>query len=655
MSRSSRFQLPPWIVLLLLPLPLHGGEAVWRPLGPAGGTFNNIALAPSDPEILYVSTPVSTIYKTTDGGESWVDVSSDTFKATSAPPIAVDPTNPDIVLAGTLRSADGGGTWIDISDQLAVGPFIFQQERYVFNPQDPNIVYVGQNGPDGVWKSTDGGLSWVRIIIGADAGFTLDIDPQNPDNLYVSTPSDGVYRTTDAGASWQAPNTWPGGIFRSRIAVDPVTPSTVYAAAEDGLGLRRSLNSGIDWHVLSTVPSTLADLAIDPTTPMTLYAPSYGSGLFKSVDGGSNWSPIGTGASLALATAVLIDPSVPSTLYLGLNGREGLVKSVDGGITWSAIHRGVLRGHSIQSIAVDPSDPDRIYAGALDGGVYLSTDRGQTWSLRLSSGGFFFAIAVDPVNPAIAYVANSDRVFKTTNQGADWEQTASLGFLRDLVVAPSDPQSLYASGPSSLWRSTDGGHTWTDASGDLPASNIIDLAVDPTNATTVYGAGSSGIFRTVDGGAHWTSIVNGLPIAETNAIDIDPSAPNILYAASSGRIYKTTSSGTTWSLLPASPSTGPVKKLRVSNTDPSVLYVAADLRVFRSADGGTSWKQLDEGLSTSGDFPLAAQDIAIAPDDPLRAFVGTAGASVFGLEAVAPIFVDGFESGDTSAWTIGVP
>ncbi len=614
----------------LIALPLFGDDS-WRSIGPEGGGFREIARSASNPLVLYAGSGAGAVYKSTDGGQNWIDVTSDTVAIGQVSAIAVDPSNPDIVFASATRSTDGGASWEFIGDDLWVGGVMCPQERYAINPQDSSIVYLGQNCFEGVWKSTDGGTSWTRIIVSsAGGGYTLDIDPVDPDNVYVATPSNGVFRTTDAGMTWQAPATWPGGTFITRIVVDPLTPSTVYVRTDQGL--RRSLNSGIDWEAFSTSSRAFEDLAIDPVMSSTLYGTDYRSGFFKSADGGVTWSAIGTGTSTELAITVLVDPVTPTTLFLGLNGREGVAKSTDSGATWTTANKG-LRGHSVQSMAVDPTDGSNLYAGAFDGGVYRSTDGGETWSLGSGlTSSFFFGIVVDRVSPATVYAAGSGTVYKSTDHGANWIPTAgSFSFLYALAISPSVPSTLYAGGFSdfSIARSSDGGDSWTVINNGLSGTYVYDIAVDPLAAANVYAATSDGAYKSSDSGDSWTPLSVGPGGNSVYSMDIDPIAPAIVYAGANDAVYKSSDGGDSWTLLPGSPGLNYLSFLRLAPSDPEVIYVTNG-SVYRSFDGGASWSEHVAGLSVNGGLrTVGTVSLAIDPEDPLRAWVGTAGAGVF--------------------------
>ena len=148
---------------------------------------------------------------------------------------------------------------------------------------------------------------------------------------------------------------------------------------------------------------TINALAIDPQTPSTLYAGTSGGGVFQSPDGGASWRAINTGLTIPYINALAIDPQTPSTLYTGTNG-AGVFQSPDGGASWRAINSG-LTDTIIKALAIDPVSPSALYAGASMGGVFLSTDGGASWS-AINTGltsTYIFALAIDPQTPSTLY------------------------------------------------------------------------------------------------------------------------------------------------------------------------------------------------------------------------------------------------------------
>jgi hypothetical protein len=286
------------------------------------------------------------------------------------------------------------------------------------------------------------------------------------------TPALGVWSFTalicavslvaSAHAARAGVNVWtthgPYGVYTHALAIDPTTPSTLYAGTESGVF--RSTDSGASWNPVNTglsdssglAPSVFA-LAIDPTAPSTLYAGLVqscgvgcsGGGAFQSTDSGASWSAVNTGLSdssgLAPSVAALaIDPTTPSTLYAGTEG-QGIFQSTNRGASWTAINTG-LTNPQLTALAIDPKTPSTLYAGTYEdntfrsGGVFKSTNSGGSWTAVNTglppgpNGPIVHVLAIDPTTPSTLYAGTFSPyagtysgVFKSTNSGGSWTAT----------------------------------------------------------------------------------------------------------------------------------------------------------------------------------------------------------------------------------------
>jgi len=293
----------------------------------------------------------------------------------------------------------------------------------VIDPLAPAVLYAGSDG-GGVFRSTDRGSHWTAANTGLIAVNTphgnyhvcsLAIDPLTPTTLYAGTEDRGVFRSTDRGSHWTAANTGLAREWICALAIDPLTPATLYAVASpqdlaSRGGVFRSTDNGDHWtRVTARIKGSLV---IDPLTPATLYASAgYGGfGVFRSMDGGATWNERGRETDLHgyEVLSLAIDPLTPSTLYAGTH-RDGVFRSTDSGATWSATNTG-LPQLSIQCLAVDSRTPATLYAGIYYGGVFRSTDSGSHWT-ALNTGladRRVLSLAINPVTPSILYAGTFD-------------------------------------------------------------------------------------------------------------------------------------------------------------------------------------------------------------------------------------------------------
>jgi photosystem II stability/assembly factor-like uncharacterized protein len=324
----------------------------------------------------------------------------------------------------------------------------------------------------------------------------------------------GVVRSSDGGVTWKEFNRGLRPDEVGVMAMDPTNPDKLYAASATGLarnngattlGLFRSTDRGNNWQTNTSlaVVGNIAALAINPVTPSTMYAGLY-AGIFKSIDGGSSWSKLNLGANI---TAIAIDPATPATLYVGSYG--GPFKSTDGGDSWNQINIG-LPDSTVLSLAIDPVTPGTLYAGTYYG-IYKSTNGGGNWSLintGLTSSGVS-KLVIDPVTPATVYAvtvgaydgSEAPAVLKSTDRGTTWSRlvTGMLSSISDFAVDPVSPTTLYMAGYGGLVKSIDGGKSWGQLTGGATIISAYSVIIDPTHPATLYVGTNSGLYIVAQG------------------------------------------------------------------------------------------------------------------------------------------------------------
>jgi photosystem II stability/assembly factor-like uncharacterized protein len=302
--------------------------------------------------------------------------------------LAIDPATPRILYAashtqGIYKSINGGGSWSVINNGL---PFIKVITSLAIDPLTPTTLYAG-TGSSGIYKSTNGGGNWTEVNTGLNIAFeyyisVLAIDPSTPATLYAGT-ADGVVRSTNGGGNWI--NIGLADKDVNALVIDPAAPGTLYAGTYME-GVYKSTNGGGDWNPVNNglTDDLVYALAINPVTPATLYAGTDMGGVFKSTDSGDNWYPVNTGLppypgfpdDYLTVNSLVIDPLLPTTLYAGLgldpgattypNLAGGVFKSTDGGETWNTVGNG-LTDYPINALAINHAAQADLYA-AIDGG-----------------------------------------------------------------------------------------------------------------------------------------------------------------------------------------------------------------------------------------------------------------------------------------------
>ena len=281
-------------------------------------------------------------------------------------------------------------------------------------------------------------------------------------------------------------------------------------------------------------------LAIDPSTPSTLYAGTEGQGVFKSTDSGGSWFRANIGLTNLDVRALAIDPSHSAILYAGAYATTGssccvLFKSTDSGATWVRASTG-LPYSTVESIAIDPATPSTLFAGTGILGVYKSTNSGGTWAEANTGlpGRMVSSLAIDPVTPATLYVGMDFRgIFKSTDSGGSWAEANSglpdfgVGLSGPaLAINPTTPTTLYAGTDRGVFKSTNSGGTWAAINSGL---TVLALTINPVAPNTLYAAGF-GVYESTNGGGNWVAVNTGLPSRTVNALALDPTGATTLFA-----------------------------------------------------------------------------------------------------------------------------
>jgi hypothetical protein len=296
-----------------------------------------------------------------------------------------------------------------------------------------------------------------------------------------------------------------------------------------------------------------------PTTSGVIQPVYAGGPLFRSADAAVTWIPSSTGIARGSFYALAVSPSSPSVIYAGADDENAgdVFKSADGGNTWVAVSAG-LTDARVHALAVDPTTPSTVYAGSRSAGVFKSADGGGTWSATALKAAFVTALAVDPATPSTVYAGtDSSGFYKSTDGGTTWaiaSDALSASSIHSIVINPSAPANLYAATSTGVYKSTDGGKTWISANSGIFDENVNAIAINPRNPSLLFAATNSfGIFRSLNAGSFWLASNSGIPSSTAgvpvSALAIDPNS-GAVYAAigqsNVSRIYKS-SDGISWS------------------------------------------------------------------------------------------------------------
>ncbi len=643
-----------------------------RGIGPAlmSGRVADIAVHPQDPSTWYVAVGSGSVWSTHNAGTSWEAIFDDEGSY-SIGCIALDPGHPEIVWVGTgenvggrhvgygdgvYRSLDGGKSWenVGLKESQHIG-------RIAIDPRDSNVVFVAAQGPlwspggdRGLFKTTDGGKSWDKILGAGDYTGVNDVllDPRNPDVLYAATherhrtvaalvnggPGSGIHKSTDGGKSWREleqglPEEDMGKIG---LALSPQNPDVLYAAIELAHrkgGVWRSANGGGSWEKRSdrvaggTGPHYYQEIFASPHRFDRLYFMDVR--LHVSEDGGKTFTNIEGKHKHVDNHALAFNPDDPNYLLAGCDG--GLYESWDLGQSWKFVSN--LPVTQFYKVAVDNDEPFyNIYGGTQDNatqGGPSRTDnvngiRNSDWFITVFGDGH--QPAVDPTNSDIIYsqwqqgnLVRHDRrtgeiVFIQPQPAADepWDR---FNWDSPILISPHDPRTLYFAS-QRVWRSDDRGDSWRPISGDL--TRALDRLRLPL------------LERVQSWDAPW-DVWAMSKYGTITSLAQSPADANLIYAGTDdGLIQVTEDGGRSWRKideLPGVPQEFFVNDIKADLHDAGTAYVVVDRHkvgdfkpyVLKSTDRGRSW------TSIAGDLPDRHIAWRIVQDHelPRLLFVGT--------------------------------
>ncbi|HEX5966481.1 MAG TPA: SBBP repeat-containing protein, partial [Pyrinomonadaceae bacterium] len=414
-----------------------------------------------------------------------------------------------------------GGEWDEFSRGIAVDAAGNAHVVGTTNSRNFPVVPGALRTRSTLFKSIDGGVKWSNDNYGLDFGINsaitdLIVHPTQPSTIYAGTLS-GVYKSTNGGRTWSASNNGLNIPRVTRLLMDPSTPSTLYAAAQEfdsfNFGVYKSTDGGATWNLRKNGMSNgeIVSLAIDPVTPNTLYAGTTtgtqsGGQVFKTTDGADNWAPVGiVPASSFISMAV--DSHNHTTIYGAAPVNEGAVfKTVDGGATWNPV--GLSQTGALgRSVAVSPHTPGLLYLRkSFFDGIFRSTDGGANWVKVTTKDG---DVVFDPVSPSTVYLLTGlEGVLKSIDNGVTWVQLTK-GYNGPVTTAlafdPLKPSTLYfstlaavaddsfvaklnPSGSALLYSTFLGG---MPSSGDFTGINAFAVAIALDSSGNAYVTGSS--------------------------------------------------------------------------------------------------------------------------------------------------------------------
>jgi photosystem II stability/assembly factor-like uncharacterized protein len=375
------------------------------------------------------------------------------------------------------------------------------------------------------------------------------------------------------------------------------------------------------WSVLGPVGGDARSFAAVPGHPNHLYLGSINSWIYESLDGGASWRRLAKldDADDLVLDHIVVDRANPDTLFVAAWKLDqpggGLWVSRDAGRNWSVIE--ALRGQSVRALAQAPSDSAILIAGSLDG-VFRSVDSGRTWNLISPPGSREIheveSLAIDPQNPEVIYAGTWHLPWKTTNGGQSWHNIKQ-GVIDDsdvfsIIIDPARPKIVFVSACSGIYKSGSAGELFKKISG-IPSSarRTRVLKQDPSKRNVVYAGTTEGLYKTVNGGASFMRVTG--PELIVNDVFVDPQdSSHLLLATDRGGILQSHDAGASFAASNDGFSARKVEALLVDGGNPQRIFAGVvndktDGGVFVSSDGGAQWEQISTGLDGRDVFALA--------------------------------------------------
>jgi photosystem II stability/assembly factor-like uncharacterized protein len=649
-----------------------------RAIGPAimGGRIDDFAVVESNPETIYMGAAAGGVWKSVDGGMTWKST-WDNEPNPSIGALAVAPSNPSVIYVGTgeannrqsaswgngvYKSSDAGNTWthVGLDDTQAIG-------RIVIDPRNSDVAYVaavghlwGPNAERGLFKTTDGGKTWNKVLfINDDTGVNdVAIDPQSPTTLYAAAyerrrtawgfngggPGSGIYKTTDGGATWNKltkdlPDN--GNTGRIGLAVYRRNPNIVYALVQNEKGgVFRSEDSGATWTKMSATdprPSYFSQIRIDPNNDLRIW--TGGVELAYSEDGGKTFVTTRGREVHSDFHAIWIDPNNSNYMLAGCDG--GVYESRDAGRDWD--HLNVMALGQAYEVGYDNQQPYHVCAGYQDNAewcgpsrtVYAGGISNGDW--LMVGGGDGFYVKPDAEDPQTIYTESQDgnlsRRDLRTNEALNIRPVPPEGqppyrfnWNSPLLISPKDHNTIYYGG-NFLFKSTDRGNTWTRLGGDLTTG--VDR-----NTLPILGQLPSKDTQSLYDGVEWYPTIT--------TIDESPVNTSVLWVGTDdGNLQVSRDGGQNWKnaadRVPGVPKGTYVTRVVASKTGDGTAYVTFDghrsndfhVYLFKTTNYGQTWKSLSAGLPESTGTVHVVRE---HPDDPNMLFVGMEFGAYFSLD-----------------------
>jgi hypothetical protein len=666
-------------------------NANWILSGPTNveGRITTVVIDPLNPQIVFAGCANGGVWKSTNFCQSWASV-FDNQNTSSVGALAINPVSSNIIYCGTgeanslrsyypgtgiYKSTNSGLNWtfIGLQNSFSIG-------NISINPLNPNEIYAAaagslrHNNPErGIYKSTNAGSTWTQSLFIADSVGAIDVavDPSNPTRVFAAMwertrresyikyggPKSALYLSTNSGLNWSVVN---GGfpsndptLGRISLDISASNSQIIYAliSRTDGSsgGLYKSTNGGVNWSLINSSVASSSNYAwfnrickVNPTNLNQVFC----GGLYmeESVNGGTSFPTIFSSIHVD-HHAVCYAPSNTSYIVIGNDG--GIDYSTNGGSSFSSSPS--LPVTQFYAGDVSYQNPSVMIGGAQDNGTNMTTGSVTTWN-EVNGGDGFYCL-IDYQNSLRMYASSQNGAFvRSTNGGASFSSATSgldityTNWSTPIVMDKTNPLILYV-GTYKVFKTTNGAVSWTAISPDLAKAHIANLGtittvdVSKSNPNVIYaGTDDANVWVTTNSGTNWNLINSGLPNRWVTRVTVHPDSANLCYVTLSGykidstgaHIFRTTNYGTNWISINSNLPDAPINDVVIDPFTSNKLYIGTDYGVMITTNLGQSWAIMGNGLPSN----VPVHDLTIhAPSAKMVAW--THGRSTFSIEIAA--------------------
>jgi photosystem II stability/assembly factor-like uncharacterized protein len=693
----------------------HFNAMQWRMIGPhRGGRTVGAVGVPQQPNVFYIGVNNGGVWKTTDYGRTWFPIFDDQPTG-SIGDVAVAPSDPNIVYVasgegiqrpdlsvgnGMYKSIDAGKTWthLGLDDGQQIGGISI-------DPTNPNRLFVavlghpyGPNTTRGIYRSINGGASWEQVLYKDEntGAVQVTIDPNNPNIIYADLwagrqapwengdwngKESGLFKSIDGGTTWtKLTNGLPTveqGLGRIGFCIAPTNSNRLYATVDAGNygGMYRSDDAGATWKSMSNDGrywgrgSDFAEVKVDPKNEDIVYTANVV--VWKSIDGGKNWKDYRGAPGGDDYHRIWINPNNSDIVLIAAD--QGAMITVNGGQSFSSWNNQPTA--QFYHVSADNAFPYNVYGAQQESGSVGIASRGNDGAITLREWHpvgveEYGYIAPDPLDPNIIYGGKITKYDKRTGQvqsiAPEAIRSGKYRFLRTAPVlfSPIDPTTLYFAG-NVLFKTKNGGSSWEEISPDLTRKKwsipnsvgiytskeletmphrgvIYTVAPSPKDIQTIWCGTDDGLIQiTKDGGKNWKDVTPSFVDAwkKVSMLEASHFDASTVYAAVNGirtddmaaHIYKSTDNGNHWIPIVSGLPNDPINTIKEDPITKGLLFAGSERATYVSFDDGAHWQTLQLNMPCT-----SIRDLIIKDDDLV---VGTHGRSFWILDNITPLRV----------------